>query len=241
MKTSKPLAVLLSILTALTVVTGSVAVPLLCRPFYHAHIESLGLTEYGLTVEQIKVAYGQMMDFCLGLRADFAVGDLWWSQSGADHFADVRTLFQMDLWVLGISLVLLAASFVYVRRKQVRPYCFWGHGPGFWAAAGLGVAFLTVGGLAALDFDRAFVVFHSIFFPGKTNWLFYWEEDPIILFLPQEFFQNCAILILALLLTWCVVLILSDVAANRVRKARCKADPPPDCGGNCSGCAGCQG
>ena len=49
--------------------------------------------------------------------------------------------------------------------------------------------------LAALDFDRAFVVFHSLFFPGKTNWVFDWYHDPIIRVLPQEFFRNCAILI----------------------------------------------
>ena len=36
---------------------------------------------------------------------------------------------------------------------------------------------------------------HQIFFPGKSNWLFDWRTDPIILALPQEFFRNCAILI----------------------------------------------
>ena len=54
---------------------------------------------------------------------------------------------------------------------------------------------IMIGALAALDFDRAFVVFHSIFFPGKTNWLFDWHADQIIRVLPQAFFRNCAILI----------------------------------------------
>ena len=43
MKTSKPLSLLLSLLTALLVLSASVAVPLLCRPFYYAHIGPLGL------------------------------------------------------------------------------------------------------------------------------------------------------------------------------------------------------
>ena len=38
MKESKALNVIFSVLTALLVLTGSVAVPLLCRPFYYAHI-----------------------------------------------------------------------------------------------------------------------------------------------------------------------------------------------------------
>lgn len=241
MKTSKSLSVLLSVLTALLVVSASVAVPLLCRPFYYAHIEYLGLAEYtGLTLDQIRTAYDQMMDFCLGLRPNFAAGVLWWSESGASHFADVRKLFLLDLWVLGICLAAVAALFICCRTRKIKPYCFAGRGPGFWAAAGLGASFLTIGGLAALDFDRAFVVFHSIFFPGKTNWIFYWEEDPIILLLPQEFFRNCAILILALLMTWCVILIAADLWAAKRRKELRGQMPPPGCGGNCSGCPGCQ-
>ena len=169
MKTSKLLSVALSVLTALLVVSASVAVPLLCRPFYYAHIGPMELTRYGLSEAEIMTAYNDMMDFCLGLRPDFVAGVLWWSESGASHFADVRTLFLLDLWVLGLSLAALVILFIYCRTKHVKPHCFAGRGPGFWAAAGLGVSFLTVGGLAALDFDRAFVIFHSIFFSGKTN------------------------------------------------------------------------
>lgn len=232
MKTSKPLSVVLSILTAVLVISASIAVPLLCRPFYYAHIGPMNLTAYGLTEAQIITAYDEMMNFCLGLSEEFSVGVLGWSMSGASHFADVRRLFLLDLWALGLSLVMLAAAFIYCRRKKVRPHCFTGHGPGFWAAIGLGVSFLAVGGLAALDFDRAFVIFHSVFFPGKTNWIFDWREDPIILFLPQDFFMNCAILILVLLLVWCAVLIGVDLwAGRRKRKTGC----PP----SCEGCPGC--
>ena len=56
MKESKALNVIFSVLTALLVLTGSVAVPLLCRPFYYAHIEAFNLTHYGVSVEQIKTA-----------------------------------------------------------------------------------------------------------------------------------------------------------------------------------------
>lgn len=242
MKTSKPLSLLLSLLTALLVLSGSIAVPLLCRSFYYAHIAPLGLAEYtGLSVEQIKVAFGQVMDFCLGLRPDFAAGVLWFSRSGADHFADVRKLLLLDLWVLVLSLAALVLLFVYCRRKKVRPYCFRGRGPGFWAAVGLGVSFLTVGGLAALDFDRAFVLFHALFFPGKDNWIFDWQTDPVILILPEEFFRNCAILILALLLVWCAVLIAADLWAGKRRKRQAKiAAVAEACGGDCSRCSGCQ-
>lgn len=236
MKTSKPLSVALSVLTGLLLVSASIAVPLLCRPFYYAHIQPLGLEHTGLTVDQIKECYNQVMDYCLGFREEFAAGVLWFSESGASHFADVRALFLLDLWVLGLSLPALLTAFVYCRKKQIRPHCFRGRGPGFWAAAGLGVLFLAIGGLAALDFDRAFTIFHAIFFPGKDNWIFYWEEDPVILLLSQEFFRNCAILILALLLVWCAVLIAADFWAGKQRKKRMEQQAPPQ--GGCPGCSG---
>ena len=62
---------------------------------------------------------------------------------------------------------------------------------------------------AALDFDRAFTVFHSIFFPGKDNWLFDPVADPVILILPEAFFRNCAIAIVTVLLTVCIVLVVT--------------------------------
>lgn len=218
MKISKPMSMLLSVLIALVVLTGSIAVPLLCRPFYYAHIGPMGLEGYGLTREEIQTAYDEMMDFCLGRREDFSAGVLAFSQSGADHFADVRGLFLLDLRVLRASLALLLAALVICKMKGVRPYRFLGRGPGFWAAAGLGISFLVIGGLAALDFDRAFVIFHSLFFPGKDNWIFDWSMDPIILFLPQDFFRNCALLILGLLLVWCAALIAADLWTGKGRR-----------------------
>ncbi len=217
MKTSKLLSVLLSVLTALVVLTGSIAVPLLCRSFYYAHIGPMGLEEYGLTREEIQTAYNQMMDFCLGRRENFAAGVLGFSQSGADHFADVRGLFLLDLRVLTLSAAALGFLLGWCLVGKARPYRFRNRGPGF-CAAGLGISFLTVASLAALDFDRAFVVFHSIFFPGKDNWIFDWSMDPIILFLPQDFFRNCALLILALLLVWCGCLIGADLWAGKREK-----------------------
>lgn len=218
MKTSKSLSAVLSVLLALVVLTGSIAVPLLCRPFYYAHIGAMKLTAYGLTEEEIKTAYGEMMDFCLGKREDFSAGVLVFSQSGADHFADVRELFLLDLRVLKTVLAVLLAVLVVCKVKKVRPYRLLGRGPGLWAAAGLGGFFLVLGGLVALDFDRAFVIFHSIFFPGKENWMFDWRTDPIILFLPQDFFRNCAVLVLTLLLLWCAALSAADLRAGNRKK-----------------------
>ena len=205
------LSVFRSVCTALCVLTGSIAVPLLVRPFYYLHIGALGLEKAsGLTAVQIRQAYGQMMDYCLGLRDTFAAGVLPFSAEGASHFADVRTLFVLDLAVLLISAAALILLGLYCRYKAVELHRFRGHGPEFWGCVGLGVTFAVIGALAAVDFDRFFTLFHALFFPGKDNWLFDPRLDPVIEILPQAFFRNCAIFILALLLTACAVLILRD-------------------------------
>ena len=206
----KLLSLCTSVLTALAVLTGSIAVPLLVRPFYWLHIKPFGLERTGLTVSQIREAYDGVMDYCLGLRDTFPAGVLPFSAEGASHFADVRFLFLLDLGVLLVSLAALVLLWVYRRHKAVELHRFRGRGSAFWGCVGLGAAFFAIGAAAAVDFDRAFTVFHTLFFPGKDNWLFDPYTDPVILLLPQEFFRNCAILILALLLITCAVLMLRD-------------------------------
>ena len=217
-KTSKPLSVLLAAMTALALLTGAIAAPILCRPFYYAHIGPLALEERtGLTRDEIKTAYNEMLDYCLG-GEEFSTGVLRWSDSGRDHFTDVRGLFLLDLTVLACALGTLGALAYLIWRGRMRPARLRGRGPAFWAGAGLGGVFLIVAALAALDFDRAFVVFHTLFFPGKDNWLFDPARDQIINILPEAFFRNCAILILAILVLGCAALITFDLIRTKSKK-----------------------
>ena len=226
-KQSKLLSVFLSVVLALLVLTTSIAVPILCRPFYYAQIGPLGLVEYtGLSEEQIRTAYDEMMDFCVGKSDEFSTGILPWSEEGKAHFVDVKRLFLLDLSVMAGCVILLTADFILRSRRKLRPYRFLGRGPSFWAAAGMGGAFAVIGTLAAVDFSRAFVIFHTLFFPGKTNWLFDWRTDAIILILPEVFFASCAVLIVGLLLVWCAALIGADVWIGRQMRPRCPGFSP---------------
>lgn len=217
MKPSKPLSAWMALLTALLLLTFSIAAPILCRPFYYAHIGPMQLCERtGLTREEIKTAFDEMMDFCLG-GEEFSTGVLAWSEEGKSHFEDVRSLFLLDLWVLALSVLAMVITLFVSRWTGRRPGRLLGRGFTFWAGAGLGGAFLIVGALAATDFDRAFVIFHTLFFPGKDNWIFDPSTDQIINILPQDFFMHCAILILAILLIGCLVLILRDFPRRNKR------------------------
>lgn len=141
------------------------------------------------------------------------------SAEGAGHFADVRVLFLLVVWVFVAAAGLLLTGAVVCRLRRQRLPRLGGRTPGFWAACGLGGLFLLIALLAALDFDGAFTVFHSIFFPGKDNWLFDPGTDPVILILPEAFFRNCAIAIVTVLLTVCIVLVVTGRKRPSCRNA----------------------
>ncbi len=217
MRPSKPASVVLIAAIAALVLSLSIAVPILFRPFYYLQIHALELPEHtGWSEETIRQAYDQVLDFCV-FGAPFGTGQLVWSESGRSHFADVRELFLLDFAVLGLSLLVTALLAILHLRGKLAFHRFLHRSPGFWAGISAGGLVLVIAALAALDFQRAFVVFHALFFPGKDNWIFDETTDQIILIMPQAFFRNCAILIAAVLLTCCTVLVLTDLLGQRTR------------------------
>ena len=188
----------LSVLCAVSVffllLTVSIGLPIYIRPFYYAHIGAYELERVsGYSEAQIRQAYDEVLDYLTLPGKPFGTGEMPCSHEAEHHFADCRVLFELNAFLLVGSGLILALLFAL--RKKWGPYRLGNHSAAWWAAVLSVTAPIMIGALAALDFDRAFVVFHSIFFPGKTNWLFDWHADQIIRVLPQAFFRNCAILI----------------------------------------------
>ena len=205
---------LLSLITALAVavalLTGSIAVPTLVRPLYYAHITPLHLPERsGMTQEEIVRAYDEVLDYCTGISDEFSAGILPFSEKGADHFADCRELLLLDYRLFTASVIILAAVLVYSRKHRL--HRFLNRGPAFWGASSLTAVLLTVGTLGAANFDRAFELFHTLFFTGKDNWILYANVDPIIRIMPVEYFRDCALVVLGLILAETVVITAIDV------------------------------
>ena len=124
---------------ALAVLTGSILPVLLVREFYTAQIGPLGICEAsGLTRQQAAEAYGDVMDYCMGRRPDFAAGVLPFSAEGASHFADVRVLFTLNLAFLALSVAVLSSLQAACLRQKTKLPRLAGRTPGFWAACALG-------------------------------------------------------------------------------------------------------
>ncbi len=188
------LSALCAVCLVLFMLTAAIGLPIYIRPFYYAHIGAFELERIsGYSEAEIRQAYDAVLDYLTLPGREFSTGVMPHSAEGKAHFEDCKVLFDLNASILLGSALVLAVLFLM--RKKWGPYRLGRHSAHFWAAVLSVTAPIMIGCLAALDFDRAFVIFHSLFFPGKTNWVFDWYADPIIRVLPQEFFMDCAILI----------------------------------------------
>lgn len=211
-------AILLAVAVFCGILTVSIGLPIYIRPFYYAHIEALNLPGVsGFTADQIIEAYDEVLDYLTLPGREFGTGIMACSENAAEHFLDCKVLFDLNAGVLLGSLSVILALAWLRRSGRIRSLSLGSHSGAFWGAlAAVGLP-LIIGSLAALDFDRAFVIFHSIFFPGKDNWLFHWNQDQIIRVLPQQFFMNCAILIGVGVLTLSLTILAVEL---RIKKER---------------------
>lgn len=178
------------------ILTFSISLPICLRPFYYLHIEPLNLSEIsGYSKSEIKTAYNEVLDYLTSPRGEFSVGSMKYSADGEAHFRDVKALFSLNFSVLTISAVTLIVLIVLRRCKALSSFRIGRRSAAFYSGLLAIILPLIIGFLASLNFDKAFTIFHKIFFPGKDNWYFNPSTDEIIEVMPIEFFMNSAILI----------------------------------------------
>lgn len=193
------------------ILTSSIGLPIYFRPFYYAHIDALELeAKSGFVKEQIIKAYDEVLDYLTLPNKEFSTGDMKFSAEGKAHFNDCKALFDLNALVLIFSGLCLILLLILRKTEKLKPFCLAKRSASFYSALTAVVIPVAVGALASIDFNKAFVVFHDIFFKGKANWLFNPRTDEIIRVLPEKFFMNCAILIGAGILTWSVAIMLIE-------------------------------
>ena len=190
------LSVLFSVALCLLILTFSIGLPIYCRPFYYAHIGPLDLAaDTGYSETEIKTAFDELLDYLTLPNREFKTGIMAFSESGKAHFDDCKTLFGLNTTVFILSLVTVVTILVFKKRAQVTSLRFCRiHACTISGILSLLLP-LAVGAFAFFDFERAFMVFHNVFFPHKDNWMFDPITDEIIEVLPVIFFRNCAIFI----------------------------------------------
>ena len=190
-------SIVYTISLVLFAISFSINLPIYFRPFYYALIKPLNIvndlnkeTGGSFTTKDVIEAYNEVLNYCC-FFTKFGTGKLAWSQDGMNHFKDCRSLFLLDTIVMFVSGLLIGGTHILKRKGLVIPYK---HSHLIAGISAIALP-LIIGMLASINFDKAFEIFHHIFFPGKDNWLFDQKTDQVILIMPMNFFMACAIFI----------------------------------------------
>ena len=205
-------SVLASVAVGVAILGTSVTVVLAAR-FSYPWFSAGRYNSHQLTMAQMQANYDRIIEYSLfPWVRELHLETLPMSDAGAQHFAEAKDIFQ--LFVQGGLLALVVA--VVLGSWLWR----WHRSIGFLTAGAI-IALATPLMLAiplAIDFDRAFVVFHEIAFDNEL-WIFDPRTDPIIDYLPEALFMRNAFAIL-------VVMIVLSVAAIMVgRRLRRRVRP----------------
>lgn len=172
------------------------------RFLYYADIKWFHLEEAsGLSYQEIKTNYNALIDYCSPFfHGDLVFPTLAASATGLSHFAEVKVIFNAFYFIFAITFVLLVGIILWKRKKKQYQYL---------RVAGItSLALpLLVGIGCMINFNAAFTAMHKIFF-ANDDWLFDPNTDPIITLLPEAFFLQCAIVIIAVVITGCIFLLI---------------------------------
>lgn len=203
-------------------ITFAIGLPIYCRFLYYIQIKTLGMEEAtGWSYDTIKAAYDDVLNYLTLPGHEFGTGALKWSESGMSHFVDCKVLFNLNLGCFiggAVVAVVIGCLDAFKVVRLCRPF---GFRPAFLSGIiALALPVVLVLLVAAVGFDRAFVAFHSLFFPGKDNWIFDASTDEIILVMPEQFFMNCAIIIAVGLVAASAGMIIYAVARRRIERRK---------------------
>ena len=191
MKLNKYFSYFLILTIIIAIISASIAVVILFRPFYYLNVKLLDLVQI----------------------TGYSCGDLKYTIEGMNHFTDCRTLFILDIALAILSLSIITVTIILKNNGKIQ-LTYLKHNFSYYSSIIIMFIFSFITLLAISDFDAMFVKFHQLFFPNKDNWIFDPRYDQIINILPEQFFINCAIVIAAIMFLCCLYFIYKEYKDN---------------------------
>ena len=218
-------------------ILGNSVTAVLAATFTYPWFSAGLVNNYDLTAAQMQANYDRVVHYSLfPWVSELRLDTLPMSDSGRQHFADAKDLFQVFVQAGLICLVIALAAIAVGRllglteEKIALVLGIW-----LWRRH-RSSGFLIAGGIITLasplliaiplmiNFDRSFVVFHELFFDNDL-WIFDPRTDPIINYLPESLFMRNAFAILVLMIVLSVaVIIWGRWAGRRAARARLSAE-----------------
>jgi len=127
--------------------------------------------------------------------------NFYMSENGEFHFYEVKNIFQGIYSLIIISIIILLLYLIYKRYKKEKTEVIrLANNAANFMIITFGVILLAI----MIDFSKAFILFHKIFF-NNDYWIFDPSLDPIIIVLPEYIFMIYAIIVIALILV-CIII-----------------------------------
>lgn len=202
MKKFKLSNLLIGIVFTLFFISVGVIAAVNSRFIYYNDIDNLNISETsGLSSEEIRTNYDALIDY----NSPFFKGDLQFpslpaSPSGLQHFAEVKNIFVSFYYIGATAFLLGIAIILYKARKKDNSYLLVSY-------VTVLVLPLIVAAGCAINFDKAFILFHKLFF-RNDYWLFDPSTDPVINILPDTFFLHALIVIIGFVVFGSLLLFL---------------------------------
>ena len=184
--------IFLAIMLMIFIISFAVVFTVFFKPLYYFDINYLNIDQIsGLDAETIKENYRILINYqSIFYQGTLNLPDFVMSDSGRIHFEEVKRIFEAIQVMMVISgLISIPMTIKKIKEKEYR----------FLRLTGLITIIVptVLGFLAALDFERAFVLFHQIVF-RNDYWIFDYRTDPLITILPETFFMHCFMLIVVI-------------------------------------------
>lgn len=190
---------LIGLLFTFLFISIAVVITVNFRPLYYLDINLLHIEETsGLSKEVIRENYDALIDYSFPLfRGTLEFPTLPSSEHALIHFAEVKDIF-ISFYVLGVITLILGIIIITYKLKN-KDYSY------LLVSAITAIILPAILGLfLSINFDRAFILFHKLFF-NNNYWLFDPITDPIITLLPDTFFMHCALMIISIVVLFSIV------------------------------------
>lgn len=187
------LSILHSIFYLFFSLTLGITFILFCRSFFYMCIDLLNLTYYAdRSYIELKTCYDSLMDSLIFFEP-FSLGNVFiYSEEGMNHFLDCVPLFLLNNIVFLVTSIGLIITTTLLKLKKFTLLKFKNFSIKSWISFFVLFLLLIIVIWALINFYTLFSAFHHIFFPGKSNWVFYPDKDPIINMFQESFFALCA-------------------------------------------------
>ncbi len=206
------LKILMGIFTAISIIAISTIIALNLRFIYKFIIDKYDLVNItGVSGENLMNDYSGLINYLQNpfieqLRfKNFAM-----SPYGEIHFYEVKRIF---ISLIIIALIFIIGNFIYVIACKIKGYKYFGRRIIGNLNSGSNILimfFIILVAAYIIDFSKAFVIFHKIFFKNDY-WVFDENMDPIINALPEDLFMIYGAIILG-------IIIISSITIKVINK-----------------------